>query len=40
MQSIQEQVLTLPDDVTVFSGHMGETTVGDERQGNPFILHG
>jgi glyoxylase-like metal-dependent hydrolase (beta-lactamase superfamily II) len=40
MQSIQEQVLTLPDDVSVLSGHMGETTVGDERHGNPFLLHG
>ena len=40
MSSIQEQVLTLPDDVRILSGHMGETTVGAERRGNPFILHG
>ena len=40
MQSIREQVLTLPDDVRIFSGHMGETTVGAERRTNPFLLHG
>ena len=39
MQSIREQVLTLPDDVRILSGHMGETTVGIERQTNPFLLH-
>jgi hydroxyacylglutathione hydrolase len=37
MQSIREQVLTLPDDVRILSGHMGATTVGAERRGNPFI---
>jgi len=40
MQSIQQQVLTLPDDVKILSGHMGETTVGAERRGNPFLLQG
>jgi glyoxylase-like metal-dependent hydrolase (beta-lactamase superfamily II) len=37
LQSIREQVLTLPDDVKIFSGHMGETSVGEERRGNPFL---
>ena len=37
MQSIQEQVLTLPDDVRILSGHMGETSVGVERRGNPYL---
>ena len=40
MQSIQEQVLSLPDDVRILSGHMGETTVGEERQTNPFLRFG
>ena len=39
MQSIREQVLTLPDDVRILSGHMGATTVGAERRGNPFIQY-
>jgi len=40
MGSIQEQVLTLPDGVRILSGHMGETTVGAERRGNPFLMYG
>jgi glyoxylase-like metal-dependent hydrolase (beta-lactamase superfamily II) len=40
IQSIKEQVLTLPDDVRILSGHMGETTVGAERRSNPFLLYG
>jgi glyoxylase-like metal-dependent hydrolase (beta-lactamase superfamily II) len=40
MLSIKDQVLSLPDDVRILSGHMGPTTVGTERRGNPFILHG
>jgi hydroxyacylglutathione hydrolase len=40
MQSIQTQVLTLPDDVRILSGHMGETSVGTERVTNPFLLDG
>ncbi len=40
LTSIREQVLTLPDDVRILSGHMGETTVGDERRGNPFLMYG
>lgn len=37
MQSIREQVMTLPDETTLYSGHGPETTVGDERRFNPFI---
>jgi glyoxylase-like metal-dependent hydrolase (beta-lactamase superfamily II) len=40
MKSIHEQVLTLPDDVKILSGHMQATTVGQERRGNPFLLYG
>ena len=37
---VKEQVLTLPDEVRILSGHMQATTVGAERKGNPFILRG
>ncbi|MEM6326820.1 MAG: MBL fold metallo-hydrolase [Bacteroidota bacterium] len=37
IRSIREQVLTLPDAVTVFSGHGPPTTVGQERATNPFL---
>ena len=37
LTSIREQVLTLPDEVRILAGHMGETTVGEERRGNPFL---
>ncbi|MBL7162358.1 MAG: MBL fold metallo-hydrolase [Anaerolineales bacterium] len=38
LNSIREQVLTLPDETRILSGHMGETTVGEERRGNPFLM--
>ena len=37
MRSIQEQVLTMPDETRLFSGHGPETTVGLERRMNPFL---
>jgi len=40
LTSIREQVLTLPDKTRILSGHMGETTVGEERRGNPFLVYG
>ena len=36
-QSIREKILTLPDEVTILSGHGDTTTVGRERRGNPYI---
>ena len=39
MTSIKEVLLPLGDDVRVFPGHMGETTLGHERKNNQFILH-
>ncbi len=39
MNSIRTQLFTLPDDVTVFSGHGIETTIGAEKRGNPFREH-
>lgn len=38
MQSIREQVLTLPDDTVLHSGHGPRTTVGHERKSNPFLV--
>jgi glyoxylase-like metal-dependent hydrolase (beta-lactamase superfamily II) len=37
MQSIEKWVLPLPDETRIFSGHGPETTVGFERENNPFI---
>lgn len=37
MTSIREQVLTLPDETELYSGHGPTTTVGRERAGNPFL---
>jgi hydroxyacylglutathione hydrolase len=34
---IQEDILTLPDDTRLLSGHGPETTVGQERRTNPFL---
>lgn len=38
MDSIRNQVLTLPDETTLFTGHGPETTVGWERKTNPFLV--
>ena len=38
LQSIEENILTLPDDYLLLSGHGPETTVGDERRMNPFLV--
>jgi hydroxyacylglutathione hydrolase len=38
MDSIRAQVLTLPDDTRLLSGHGPETTVGWERRTNPFLV--
>lgn len=35
--SIHNQLLTLPDDVVVYSGHGNPTTIGQERMQNPYI---
>jgi hydroxyacylglutathione hydrolase len=35
--SISENILSLDDDFTVYSGHGPETTVGNERRNNPFL---
>jgi hydroxyacylglutathione hydrolase len=38
MESIAMLLDTLPDDTRVLPGHMGVTTLGRERQTNPFLL--
>jgi glyoxylase-like metal-dependent hydrolase (beta-lactamase superfamily II) len=35
--SIERELLPLPDDTIVYSGHGPETTIGQERQTNPFL---
>lgn len=37
LESIREQVFSLPDETRIYPGHGPETTVGAERQGNPFF---
>ena len=37
LQSIREQLLTLPDETVVYPGHGPATTVGEERRTNPFL---
>ena len=37
MESIFQQIMTLPDETTVYSGHGPETTIGHERSTNPFL---
>jgi hydroxyacylglutathione hydrolase len=36
INSIHEKFFTLPDDVTVYCGHGGETSIGFEKRTNPF----
>jgi len=37
VQSIREQIFTLPDETQLLSGHGPETTVRDEKLNNPYI---
>ena len=37
ISSIQKKLFVLGDDVNVFPGHMGNTTIGKEKRFNPFL---
>jgi hydroxyacylglutathione hydrolase len=37
IQSIEKYILSFPDDVRLFPGHGAATTVGEERDHNPFL---
>lgn len=37
LQSIREKILTLPDSTVILPGHGPPTTVGEEKQNNPFF---
>ena len=37
VRSIKDKLFALPDDTLVLSGHTGETTIGHEKQYNPFL---
>ncbi len=37
ISSIRDNILSLGDDFTVYSGHGPETTTGEERRSNPFL---
>jgi glyoxylase-like metal-dependent hydrolase (beta-lactamase superfamily II) len=38
--TIQQVLMGLPDDMTIYSGHGPATTIGQERRTNPFVVHG
>jgi hydroxyacylglutathione hydrolase len=40
LRSINEKLLTLPDETRVYPGHGPETTIGNERSYNPFLQGG
>ncbi|MBI2830732.1 MAG: MBL fold metallo-hydrolase [Chloroflexi bacterium] len=37
MNSIHTRLMSLPDETVVYSGHGPESTIGDERRGNPWL---
>jgi len=37
MRSLKGKVLELPDDTIVYPGHGPTTTIGNERESNPFL---
>jgi hydroxyacylglutathione hydrolase len=38
MRSLHDRVMTLPDETVVIPGHGPRTTIGEEREGNPFLV--
>ncbi|MCL5973011.1 MAG: MBL fold metallo-hydrolase, partial [Actinobacteria bacterium] len=39
LESMKEKILPLADDLRVFPGHGGTTTIGAERASNPFLAN-
>lgn len=39
-KTIQERMMTLPDDMRIFPGHGPSTTIGHERRTNPYVVQG
>jgi len=37
MESIRNKLMVLPDDTVIYPGHGPDSTIGAERQGNPFL---
>jgi len=37
LQSIRDKILTLPEDTAIFPGHGPPSTVGEEKENNPFF---
>jgi len=37
LKSIREKLLVLPEETIVFPGHGDTTTIGEEREQNPFL---
>ena len=37
IRSIREKLLTLPGDIKICPGHMGSSTIGEEKQSNPYL---
>jgi glyoxylase-like metal-dependent hydrolase (beta-lactamase superfamily II) len=37
IRSIRDKLLVLPEETVVYPGHGGTTTIGEERQSNPFL---
>ena len=38
LDSIKNKILTYPDDYIIYPGHYEETTVGEEKKSNPFLV--
>jgi glyoxylase-like metal-dependent hydrolase (beta-lactamase superfamily II) len=38
MEAIQTQILSLPDEYVLLPGHGDQTTIGDEKANNPFVV--
>lgn len=38
LKSIREKLLVLSDDTVIYPGHGGESTIGEERKSNPFLV--